>query len=282
MLTVLGLVLGCGASEVGFGNANYEANPGVANDVSRKKFAESGEIESVLGAKHNRYVIYDANVDLEVADFSIFSKRLPSLVSECGGYIAAVNINHVRTSRRGTWQVRIQSNKFDEFFRQLGSLGQVGVFHQKAHDVTSEFVDLKARIVNKKKMESRVLELIGESNRTLKDVIGLEKELARIRGEVERMQGKMNQLENQTEFAKITIIASECRPVVVAVVPTFWKRVGDSWRESFGLLKDRTQDMTVSIVYLFPWLVLLGIAAIPIAAIYLVWSKRAARGRLSM
>ena len=88
----------------------------------------------------------------------------------------------------------------DPFLQAVSRLGVPESRHQTAQDVTEEFVDLEARISNKKRLEKRIVELLSSSSGKIKDVIEVERELARVRGEIEQSEGRLRYLTDRTEF----------------------------------------------------------------------------------
>lgn len=268
--------LGLGCSENGVPYEQYSEAVEFEKTSSGLPAAETSKAGPALASSSvPRHVIYDADVDLIVDDFVSFGHQLPNLVAANGGYVADVVINQRRSSRKGTWKVKVRSTDFQAFFNGLEKLGVIENHHQTAKDVTDQFVDLSARIVNKKRMEQRILELIN-AKRDLQEVIGLEKELGRIRGDIERMQGHLNSLAKKTEFASITITAIEERQPEPIVALSFVDRVRGSWDHSVELLSAVVQHIAVVTAYLLPWLVVIGLLLIPVYLLRRWYLKREA------
>jgi hypothetical protein len=80
-------------------------------------------------------------------------------------------------------------------------------------DVTGTYVDLEARLKNLKTTESQLVEIMGKANNT-KDILEVEKELSRVRGDIESYTAQMNTLKNRIDFSTITVTVSEPQPVV--------------------------------------------------------------------
>src|SRR5690606_35499913 len=119
------------------------------------------------------------------------------LVQSSGGYLALTDIaRNQGTERSGRWVVRIPVAGYDTFLNALSQIGVKERFHQSTQEVTEEYVDLEARIASKKKLEERILELLDNRDGEIKDVIVIEQELARVRTEIEQMEGRLRVLEN--------------------------------------------------------------------------------------
>ena len=145
----------------------------------------------------------------------------------------------------------------------VNSLKQFGMAMHSAQDVTEEFVDLEARIANKKRLEERIVELLKDSSDKIKDVIEVERELARVRGEIEQMEGRLRYLTNRTELTTVTISAREVREYVPPEALKFVGRVAQAWGNSLLSLKVLGENVAVTLVYTFPWLLVLGIVLAP-------------------
>ena len=77
--------------------------------------------------------------------------------------------------------------------------------------MTEEFFDLEARIRNKQEEEKRLLKHLADSTGKLEDILKVESELTRVRGEVEQMQGRLRFLANRADLSTVTITATELK-----------------------------------------------------------------------
>src|SRR5690606_993665 len=157
-----------------------------------------------------RKLIYTATVHLVVKDFGATDSKIQSLTESVGGFIAEFREDRTYGDRRaGRWVVRIPTARFQEFLDQVVTFGVPETRQIDAQDVTEEYVDLEARSANKKKLEQRILDLLENQTGEIKDVIAVETELARVREEIERMEGRLRYLANRVELTTITISARE-------------------------------------------------------------------------
>lgn len=250
------LLCGCGqAYESARSSAQFTAADEAGSDT-----AETVDGTSSTRAAAERKVIYNASIDLVVKDFAPLESEIPKLVKQAGGFLADVSINRTQGRQRsGTWQARIPVDEFEQFLDDVSGLGVPENRRQTAQDVTEEFVDLEARIANQKRLEERIVELLDSSSDEIKDVIEVERELGRVRGEIEQMQGRLRYLTNRTDLTTITITAREERDYVPPAAPSFTGRVGDAWANSLLELKHFGENLAVAVVYLAPWLVILAV-----------------------
>ncbi|MGV8847873.1 DUF4349 domain-containing protein [Tessaracoccus sp.] len=121
---------------------------------------------------------------------------------------------------RGWVTVRIPSDRYEDFIAATATLGTVKFQSESTSDVTQEHVDLSARLENMRAQELRLREFF-EAAKNVEDMLAVEKELGRVRGEVESLDAQVTYLERQAAMATVTIELTEPRAVV--------RPGGESW-----------------------------------------------------
>jgi predicted nuclease with TOPRIM domain len=81
----------------------------------------------------------------------------------------------------------------------------------KSEDVTEQYIDLKARLENAQREEKILLDFLNKAT-NVKDMLEIEKELSRIREQIEYYTGQLKYLESRIDYSTITIELSEPRP----------------------------------------------------------------------
>ena len=179
-------------------------------------------------------IIYTADLSVVVENFAAAEAALPKLADDFGGYLASANVDRSVGDRlRGTWVVRVPVAKYDAFLAGAGGLGILERQEQTARDVTAEFVDVQSRLTNRRKLEERLLELLAERPGELKDVLELERELARVREEIETAEGRLRYLSNQTAYSTVTVRVREERDYVPPARPAFGGRLSNAFADGW-------------------------------------------------
>lgn len=205
-----------------------------------------------------RRIIFTSTVDLVVTEYSVFERELPLLVETHNGYFSGRDTHRrYRNEQTGRWVIRVPVESYDDFLSGVAGLGFAERRVENAKDVSKEFVDIDARIRNKKELEKRLLSMLEERTGKLSDLLQLEGELARVREEIERMEGRLRYLKNQTTMATVTIHCREERQYEPASSPTFLTRIGRSWTQSLQTLLAMGQSTAIAAVAIAPWLVLI-------------------------
>lgn len=268
---------GCGAQAGSSGSAEpsryaVEFADAPAEDLAGGEAPASAQANSDTVANAStpattgkRKIIYEADASLIVKDFAQLEAKLPELAKENQGYLSEVEIDRTRGEYlSGRWVVRIPVDKYDRFLESLGELGVLERFGQTAQDVTEEFVDLEARIANKQRLEERIVDLLKKSEGDIKDVIEVERELARVRSEMETMQGRLRFLQNRTSLTTIRIHAVERKDYVPPQAPTLLGRVGEAWGESLSGMRQFGEGLLVALTFCTPWLILAMVVLAPV------------------
>jgi uncharacterized coiled-coil protein SlyX len=267
------LLLGCGMQQSVRDAAPSAVAPPAAPAEEAAGEAQPDPNQADVPAT-GRKVIYTATVNLVVKDFSETDRRIQSLTQEFGGFIAEFREDRTYGDRlAGRWVIRTPVTRFHEFLEKIVALGVPETKQIDAQDVTEEFVDLEARLVNKRKLEARILDLLEKQAGEIKDVIDVETELARVREEIERMEGRLRYLKDRVELTTITISAREEVDYVPPQAPTFTGKVQTTWTQSLTVMQQAAEGLALVVVALIPWLVLFAILLFP----FLIWLARRRR-----
>ena len=207
---------------------------------SDKDNASSTPVASQPGSSANpaavpaisRKIIYDAQVDLIVDSVDPVAKKVGSLVQEARGYIAEQNITGSPGSQRSMrWRVRIPVEQFDSFVDSIVALGELERNNRTSQDVTEQYYDIEARIKNKRVEEQTLNKILQERSGKLEDVLKIEIELSRVRGEIEQLEGKIRVLENLSSLATLTLNVRERDKYAppAPVVADFRTQIARTW-----------------------------------------------------
>lgn len=238
---------------------------------------QAADAPPVDAAAFNRKIIYDAQIDLEVEDLDPAAERLVALVQEHRGYIAEQDVTGSPGSKRSAkWKLRVPVDRFEEFVQELLGLGELKRNQRTSQDVSEQFYDIEARIRNKKVEEETILKILEERSGQLEDVLKVQVELSRVRGEIEQMEGRLRVLENLSSLATVTVNLRERDDYTPAapVVPDFGTKIGRAWSGSITELQQLGENLVIGAVALAPWLPLILIGAVlGIVLVRFLWRR---------
>jgi len=223
-----------------------------------------------------RKIIHNATLDIVVEQFDDIPARIEELASKNGGFISKANVDTATgRSRHGTWTIRVPVERYRALMTAAGSIGILQHGVEDSREVTAEYYDLNSRLRNKEREEARLLEHLDQTSKDLQQVLTLEKELARVRGESEQISGQLRVLKDVTALSTVTINVSEVEEYVPPQSPTFVARIQQTWSNSFGALTALGQFVALTFVAVAPWL---AVAAIPVLLAVVMYRREQRRG----
>ncbi|MAV35581.1 MAG: hypothetical protein CMJ59_08985 [Planctomycetaceae bacterium] len=285
---IVAVIGGCGSSgylaeEYGGGvavnsmpleGAGGEASVDVV-DTETSVTSDSEVVESPDAAlETERQLIYVAEVRLVVEDFAALEGKngLSQLIEKHGGHTADLSIDRNQgRARSGHWKARIPVKNYRIFLGALTELGVPEHFRETTEDVTAQYVDLDARIRNKKRLEERILQLLERSAGKINELIEVERELGRVRGEIERMDSMFRSLQSRIKMTTVTIDVREERDYEPPQAPSFGSRIGKAWTSSILAISVAAKNLLVGLVAVIPWLILAIPAGLLLRMIWRRW-----------
>jgi len=228
-------------------------------EPARGHRAEAGQDSVVDGRK----LIRTGSISVTVEDYSPFREALDGELKELGGFVSDASLDHY--SGRVSWAtltVRVSSQHFDELVGWAESEVEVTSLNISTQDVTEEWVDVRSRIDNWKATEARLLEILDDRTADLGDVLAVERELSRVREEIERAEGRLRVLADQVELATLTIHVSVRNPYDPVVDPPgFGRQIADVFSGSLEMMLNVGKGVVLLTVGAAPWLLVLIVVA---------------------
>lgn len=250
-------------------------NPGyTAEDSAEGVPTRSGETpadgETAVAAPEGRKVIQRASITVEAESTETLYARIVEEVERSGGYVESAE-QHAGDGRedqpRIDITVRIPADALSTTLRVITEeADRVVEQTQAGQDVTEEYVDLEARIENLKVLEEELRELLADAREsgTYKEprqLLDIYDEIARVRGEIESLQARLDALTNLTSLATLHVSIWPS-PKVAPVV------ADDGWSPGAAIRKAAAYLVT-NLQRLGTWLIHFAVAGIPLLLIYL-------------
>jgi uncharacterized protein DUF4349 len=187
--------------------AQPAAESGAGEIWSRSPFFDSGE----------RLIVRTGQASIEVDSLEPAIAELRRVAQRVGGFIADAAVQSGRSQvRSATLQLKVPASRFDDLTEGLRPLGRLQFVNVAAEDVSEEFVDLTARVANAHRLEERLVELLRTRTGKLQDVLTVERELARVREEIERMEGRVRFLRASAQLSTLSVNLYEPAPLVAS------------------------------------------------------------------
>jgi len=217
-------------------------------------------------------LIRRGDVSVRVDSIEPAMAAVRALAARLGGTVGNVSITAGDyTVRSATLEMRVPAPRFDDAMGGLTPIGKVEQSNVTAEDVGEEYVDVRARVSNARRLEARLVDILATRTGKLVDVLAVERELARVREEIERHEGRMRWMKAHAATSTISVTVTEKAPVVGATPgrSVLGAAFVQAWRNFVGLIA---------------WSIASLGTVIPIAAVAFLllrgWQRRRQRGSM--
>ena len=247
----------CGSMESRPGTAREEKAPASEPMVSDAAKAESGLTQGHLAAEKtktaqdsmvtvsqvqssvepvDRKIIRNGELNIEIDSPTDGQRKITSIAESHGGFVVTSefrqqdNRGQVKPNETVTVVVRVPASQFGPMLEQIRSVGSRVIQEKVAgQDVTEEYIDLEARIRTKKALEAQFMEIMKQAKK-VSEALEVQSQIAEVRTEIERLEGRRRFLENQSAMSTITITLQTPAPLVTATTSGF----GNDIKRAFG------------------------------------------------
>ncbi len=184
-------------------------------------------------------IIRTGNATIRVDSLGPAVARLRALATSLGGYVGNTSIQTGADQlRSATVEIKVPASRWPLLLAGIKPIGTLEAQNESAEDVGEEFVDVQARVANSRRLEERLIALLANRTGKLQDALQVERELARVREEIDRYEGRIRYLRSRTSISTMMVVVHEPAPVLGT-------RPGDSpiadafrdaWRGFVGLV----------------------------------------------
>jgi len=202
------------------------------------------------------------------ANISIEVKNLDESISKLNEIILLLNAEIVSSNKGGmdfgqpyaNIRIRVLSGNLDSAINEFKKLSTKIISENiYTNDVTEEFIDTEARLKIMKSTEDRFNSLLLKSE-TVEEIIQVEKELMRIRGDIESLEGRLNYLSKTTDTSEINLNLNEQIPIT----GESWK-INDSFTSALQNLSSFAKwlaDFIINIIVFIPAIIVIALIII--------------------
>ena len=264
-LVAMVIVTGCegrgGGDSAGAGGST-QAVPVAGQPSSERDQAAPGKAGSTEAAAQLRLadlgnrIVRTATVDLEVGTDRLNDaiNRATDVVTRAKGiYVGSSTSVPAGEPASGQVTFRVPVDAFEPVLRELKGLGTYRGEQSNTEDVTNQYVDLNAQLTAWRAQERVYLRLLGRA-KSVADVIAVQNQLQQVQSNIERLQGQVNHLEDQSSFSTIVLQLRE--PGAAAGRPA--GRLARAWATAVNGLGVMAAAVLVGVIWLTPVVVLAG------------------------
>jgi hypothetical protein len=218
-----------------------------------------------------RKIIRDANLTIEVASPVESQRKIFSVAESHGGFVVTSEMTQQASDDKSKPEmsvnlvVRVPALQFDKAMEEIRAVA-IRVIQEKrtGKDVTEEFIDLEARMKNQKALEVQFLEIMKRAGK-VEDALEVQRQLADVRTEIERLEGRKRFLENQSSLSTINVTLQTPTQIVNAV--GFWYNVKSAFAEGVDVALAIVLFLIRAVIASLPVLLLIILPAALIARV---------------
>ncbi|HEY3582348.1 MAG TPA: DUF4349 domain-containing protein [Pyrinomonadaceae bacterium] len=212
-----------------------------ANFAFEKVSLAEGEQVNETAAAIDRKIIRNADLTIEVPSTTDTQQKIVSIAETNGGFVVTSEAKQ-RDSQEPAQRtldiklvVRIPENHFGAALDQIRALASnVPEAKITGQDVTEEFIDLEARIKTQTALEQQFLQIMKQAHK-VEDALEVQRQIADVRTEIEKLEGRKHFLENRSSLSTITINIITPRPMVVVPTTGFRHSVSEAISDSIDV-----------------------------------------------
>jgi hypothetical protein len=206
----------------------------------------------------DRKIIRNADITIEVSSTVDAQHQVTSIAESHGGFVATSEAKQ----REGNdpaqrtldikLVVRVPSNQFGRAFDEIKKLaGNTPAEQVTSQDVTEDFIDLEARIKTQKALEVQFLEIMRQANK-IADALEVQRQIAEVRTEIEKLEGRKRFLENRSSLSTINVNIQTPKPIITVTQTGFGHSLREAVSDSISLASDMVLFFVRSVIMLLP------------------------------
>jgi hypothetical protein len=179
--------------------------PSQYDDTSVSIPAAPSEESISSGIDIQQLIVRTSSITMVVEDVSVTIDQISKLAEDSDGYVVSSNKYKSGEKLVGTITIRVPSDDFDNAIATLRAFAEEVTYENTtAEDVTEEYVDLAAKLMNLESTEAQLLEIMKKAV-TVEEILAVQKQLTATRDEIERTKGRMHYLEQTSATSLITV-----------------------------------------------------------------------------
>ena len=242
-LVAITIFLGCNT---------HQENPQSSDAALEKSFTENNinPSEDNPNKSIERKIIKEGSISFESSDVKATKSLISKTLSELHGYYADDNIYDYEDKTEYAVTIRIPANMFDSLLDRISqNAKKIDSKNINTLDATEEFIDIEARLRNKKELENRYKELIKQA-RGVDEILSIEKEINTLRSDIDAMEGRLKYLTDRVAYSTLNVTFYEKKIPEFGFGSKVVSGIVNSWSNLLWFL--------IGLINLWPFMILIG------------------------
>jgi hypothetical protein len=164
--------------------------------------------------------------------------------------------------------------RFDSFRKAISTLGELRKSTLESDDVTDRYFDMAAEAANLEAREKALRKLYDDkiAGSKLTDLLDVDRELSKVRGEINTRKGQLQRWDKESAFATLHVQMQDRKSYVPTTSPDFGTSIGRTFWGSVDALVAAGKGLVLFAVAVAPWAAVLAVVASPV--LMLLWRRR--------
>lgn len=242
-----------GADTYGTGSAKHAVRS--AGSAGSADLLTSGNVEgenSASGTVDSAKIIYTAYLSIETKDFDGARQQLDETLDSMDGYMESSNeyTDSTDNTRTLSLTLRVPESAYSAFLTSAEAAGSVISRSESADDVTTQYLDIEARLNNLTAQRTRLQELQASAD-ALSDLLQIESSLSDVQYQIESYQSQLNWYANQVQYCTVNITLNEVE-TLTSTGSSFGARLADAFRNGWSNFTAGVQTVLVFLIGAWP------------------------------
>lgn len=201
----------------------------------------AGTTGTTASSTFDRMIIYTTSLGVTVKDIGQAVSQVTEVAQRTGGAVVGTNVRHEGNFTFASLTLRVPAAAYHDAMTALRGIGvKVPTEQSNSQDITEEFADLDAQVRNLQVVEAQFQELMKRTV-TLDEILRVQTQRNTVRGQIERLKGRVNYLQRNADLATITVnLMPEGAERIKPTASGGWNPAGiarESWQDSLDFLQ---------------------------------------------
>ncbi|GAA4336610.1 hypothetical protein GCM10023149_45580 [Mucilaginibacter gynuensis] len=186
---------------------NGESADDISSEESASDAAKPMAGNTSTASNTDKKIIKEGVIRFETGNVADTRKEILASLKKMGGYVDndSETTDGDENRKEYTLDIRIPAANFDGFVSNVSATAvKIDSRSIRATDVTTQYIDNKTRLDNKKLLEARYLDLLKKATK-ISDLLEIENKLTEIRSDIESTQSQLNYLNKQVAYSSLSI-----------------------------------------------------------------------------
>ena len=228
-----------------------------AVNTSGSTLLTSGNVENDTAARtdDNAKIIYTTYLSIETKDYDWAYQQLNDTLSSVDGYLESSNeyTDSTDSTRTLSLTLRVPESSYDAFVDAAEQTGSVTSKSESAEDVTTQYMDIEARLDNLTAQRTRLQELQASAD-NLTDLLQIESSLSDVQYQIESYQSQLNWYSQQVSYCTVNITLDEVETLTTGT--SFAARLADAAKNGWSNFTAGAQAVVVFLMGAWPAIVI--------------------------